>query len=134
MADVIEKDVTASRTNLTVTGSTETAVLVSPEVPVPVQSARVLVKAWAQFTTGAGATDVTPRLRRGNGITGTLICDAEPMLITNTAGNTEPVGIQAVDTVANVASVQYSFTVKQNIGAADGTFNQGVVEVEVLNG
>jgi hypothetical protein len=134
MADLVEKDVSTATGNVTITTTTEKVAITSPAVRVPLQTARVLVKGWAQVTTGADTTALTPRLRKGDAITGTLLGEANAEAVKAAAGSTEAVQCWAIDTVSNVDSVQYSFTVQQTGASADGTIVQSGIDVEVLNG
>lgn len=134
MADVVEKDALTASGNVAVATTTETVAITSPNVRVPLQSARVLVTAWCQLTTGADTTAVTPRIRRGSTTSGTLVGEANAETVKAAAGSTEPIVFTAIDTVSNVDSVAYSLTVQQTGATADGSVLQSGITVEVLNG
>jgi hypothetical protein len=115
--------------DVTATTTTETVVatLVIPAVPGPGYTVRL--RGNMQFTTGAGTTAVTPRIRRGTDATGTLIGEANA--VTATASTTIEVEHEETDTPGDVASVSYVLTIQQTAAAANGTALHGTLSATV---
>lgn len=134
MAELIEKEVAHSTTDVTVPTTTETVAITSPAVKIPVATCRVLVTAWCQLTSGAGTTTVTLRIRRGTTTGGTQIGEAIAEPLKTAAGSTEPFSIMVVDALANAASAEYVLTVQQAGATGNGTVVQAAIDVEVLGG
>ncbi len=134
MPELLEKAALTSVANVTVTTTTETVAIGSGRVQVPTVTAKIHIKAWCQLTLGTGTTTVTPRIRQGAGITGTLLGEATAEAIKTAAGSSEPFVLEATESVQDVESVEYAFTVQQAGASANGTVVQAGIEVEVLNG
>lgn len=134
MAEVLEKVVNTSATNVTLTTTSETVIISSGLLTMPFQTARAVIKAWAQLTTGAATTTVTPRVRRGTAVGGTLVGEANAITIGAAAGSNEQYFIMASEARAGEESVQYSLTLEQASATGDGTALQAGIEVEFLNG
>jgi len=134
MADIAEKGVTSRTTNVTLTTTTETAIVTSPLVPVPLATALIVIRAWVQLTTGAGTTGVTVRIRRGSDTTGTLVGEANVETAKAVAGSTEPFSITVSEARQDLHMAEYTLTLQQAAATADGTALQATIEVEVLNG
>ena len=132
MADVREVELTTQTADVTLTTTSETAIVNTPEVVVPAQTTRVLVLAWGQLTTGAGTTTVTPRIRRGTTTAGALVGEANAETVKAAAGSTEPFFIMASEERADVDRVQYVLTLAQAGATADGTALQAGIIVLVL--
>jgi len=132
MPEVYEVGYNHSTTDVTVTTTTETVAISSPEIKVPFQTARLLVMAWAQVTTGTGATALTARIRRGTTTSGALVGEANAETLKAAAGGTEPVFIIVQEDQAGVDSVQYSLTVQQTGATGDGTVLQAAILVLVM--
>lgn len=134
MPQIIEKDFTTDVTNITLVTTAETVIITSPPVKIPVATCRVLVKAWAQLTTGGSTTAVTPRIRRGTLVTDPLVGEANPISITSAAGGTDEYQIEVSEAFQNRENAQYVLTLQQTAAAANGSVLQAGIEVEVLNG
>jgi len=134
MPELVEKAVATTTTNVTLTTTAETVIVSSGRVPVPHHTCLVHIRAWAQLTTGAGTTAVTPRIRRGTNTTGTLVGEANAETIKVTAGGTEPFGVEAIERRSNQESVEYSLTLEQTGATGNGTALQAAIEVEILGG
>jgi len=118
-------------TDVVITTTTEKDVVYSGPVTVPRQTANVCIMAWAQVTTAASTTTITPRIRRGTGIAGTLVGEANPENVKAAAGSTEFVYELACEDRADVATVDYSFTVQTAAAGANGAALQGGIVVFV---
>ena len=132
MADVREVELTTQTTDVTLTTTTETAIVNTPEVVVPAQTTRALILAWGQLTTGAGTTAVTPRIRRDTTTAGTLVGEANAEAVKAAAGSTEPFFIIASEERADVDRVQYVLTLAQVGATGNGTALQAGIIVLVL--
>lgn len=117
--------------NVAVTTTTEISVVTSGPATAPRATVNVCVLAWAQLTTGAATTTVTPRIRRGTAATGTLVGEGTAVTIGAAAGSTEQYWVMACEDRSNVASVDYNLTLQQASATADGTALQGGILVLV---
>lgn len=117
--------------DVAVVTTTEKDVIYSGAVTAPRQTVNVCIIAWAQLTTGTMTTTVTPRIRRGTGITGTVVGEANAETILNTAGSTEKYYLMACEDRSDVASVDYSFTLQQASANGNGAALQGGILVFV---
>jgi len=134
MSELEEKAVNYITVNVTLVTTAETVVVSSGPVKVPRQTCKVLIKAWAQLTTGAATTTVTPRIRQGTAVTGALVSEANPEAVKAVAGSTEPMFIEATEERQNVDTVEYSLTLAQASATGNGTVLEAVIEVEILGG
>lgn len=91
----------------------------------------VQVRGWAQLTTGTNTTAVTPRIRRGTTVSGTLIDEGNPITIGAAAGSTEDFDIDVTDEGADLASASYVLTLEQTGASANGTCLQAGIEAYV---
>lgn len=117
--------------NVTLTTTTEMSVVSSGPALAPRQTVNVCVYAWAQLTTGAATTTVTPRIRRGTTTSGTLVGEANAITIGAAAGSTEQYVAMVCEDRANVGSVDYNFSLAQASATGDGTALQGGILVLV---
>jgi hypothetical protein len=94
---------------------------------------RAIVKGWVQFQTGAAATGITYRMRRGNGVSGPIIGGTTPTIPYNPnfVGDTTLIFTESLQ---NVEYADYSFTAQQQGAAGNGTAMLGSIEVELING
>jgi hypothetical protein len=134
MPELQEKAVNYSAANVTITTTTETAVVSSGRVPTPRHTCLVLVKAWCVLTNGTGTTAVTARIRRGTNTSGTLVSEANAEQIKTAAGSTEPYTVMATEERAGQESVEYTLTIQQTAATANGTVVAAAIEVEILGG
>jgi hypothetical protein len=134
MAEVLEKQVATTTSNVTLTTTGETVIISSGAVKVPSQTCLVHVRAWAQLTTGTGTTAVTPRIRRNTTTSGTLVSEANAETLKAAAGGTEPFMVEATERRSDQDTVEYSLTLQQTGASGDGTGLQAAIEVEILSG
>ena len=132
MTKIREAEIVQTGTSVTLTTTTENVAVSSGPVKTPLQTHRVVIIGWAQVTTGAGTTDMTPRIRRGTAITGALVGEANAEENKVVAAETEPVFIMAVEERAGEESVEYSLTVQQGGATGNGTIIQSAILVLVL--
>lgn len=134
MSEVLEKQISYSSGNVAVPTTDETTLLQSGAVQVPVHTCIVHVRAWGQMTSGVNATGITARLRRGPDGGSSVVGEANVTTLAAAAGGNEQVFIEAVERRENVSSVAYELSVQQAAATGDGTFLQGLIEVEILTG
>lgn len=116
--------------NVTLTTTAETVVATLDGVATG-RAANVRLYGWAQLTTGAATTTVTPRIRRGTAITGTLIDEGNPVTIGAAAGGTEEFSLNAVDEALDASGVSYVYTLQQAAATGNGTSLQASLRAEV---
>lgn len=134
MSQLVEKSVSEQAASVATVTSEEVVIATSPKVVVPMHTARILVKFWLAFASGANATVAAARIRRGATIAGTqlrlftnsLTADQDAIALTMEGSFTE--------TVANVDTVQYTLTMAFTNATGAGTIDGGIIEVDVLNG
>lgn len=119
-------------TDVTLTTTTENVAISSGPALVPTPDAIVCIFGWAQLTTGAATTTVTPAIRRGTAITGTLVGEATAITVGAAAGSNEQFTAMACEARSNVATVEYSFTLDQASATGNGTVLQAGILVFVL--
>lgn len=134
MSEVLEKQVKYSSANIAVSTTDEVGLMGSGDVPVGVQTCLVHIRAWCQMTSGTGTTGITARLRRGEAGNNVVVGEANGVTLAATAGGNEQVVVEAVERRENVGSVSYDFSVQQAGATGNGTFLQGLIEVEILTG
>ena len=115
-------------TTLVTTAETVVATLSGVSTP---RAVNVQLRGWAQLTTGTNTTAVTPRIRRGSTITGTLIGEANPVTIGAAAGSTEDFEVDVRDDGADIAAATYVLTLQQTGASANGSCVQAAIEAYV---
>lgn len=113
----------------TLTTTTETVVMTMPGVSTNGPGDQAFVSGSMAVTAGAAATGITVRVRRGTGITGTVIGTAE--IDSVTAATTEPFPFDAFDTPGDVANQQYVVTAQQVAATGNGTVIYGAAQVSL---
>lgn len=99
--------------------TTETVLATLPPVSTDGSVQRVQLQAFASFTTGAGTTGYTLRIRRGTGITGTVV--ATSGIIAAAASTLVAGGVDGLDAPGEVADQQYVLTVQLAGATGNGT-------------
>lgn len=82
------------------------------------------------FTAGTGTTAVVVRCRQTNLVTGTQV--GASCTVTLAAGNSATIPVDFIDAtqyINQAAGGQYVITIQQTGGTANGTVNEGTVEV-----
>jgi hypothetical protein len=118
-------------TAVTLTTTTENVAVSSGPVTATRPTVNVCVIGYAEVTTGADTTDLTPRIRRGTAITGTLVSEENDIDVQAAAGSTEQIMGMACEQRSNVATVEYSFTVDQVGATGNGSVVYAVIMVFV---
>lgn len=113
----------------TLTATTETVIMTLPGVSTNGAQDQVFVSGSMAVTAGTAATGVTVRVRRGTGITGTVIGTAEVDSVT--AATTEPFPFDAFDTPGEVAGQQYVVTAQQVAATGNGTAIYGAAQISL---
>lgn len=134
MAKILEKEVSYSGAALSLVTTTETVVVTTPRVKIPVVTCRAVIRAWFQFTSGAGTTGITVGIRRGPLVTDPVVGERNTLTISTAAASSEEHGICVSEELQNQEGVEYSLTVAQFAATGNGTILQAAVEVEILNG
>lgn len=122
------KGAVSSDTALVTTAETVVATVSGISTP---RAVNVQLRGWAQLTTGTNTTAVTPRIRRGTTITGTLIGEANPITLGAAAGSTEDFEVDVTDLGADVANATYVLTLQQTAASANGSCLQAAIEAYV---
>ncbi len=112
-----------SRTNVTITTTTERAVI-TIKVNGVRKGQHLLLTAWAQVLIGAATTTVIPQIREGRDtITGTPLMDAVAMHNKVVAGEIEAHSVMCT-AIAFQDEPVYTFTLKQASATGNGTVQQ----------
>lgn len=112
--------------NATVTTTTETVAAVLT-IPSDASADQIVqLSGMVDLLVGTGTTQLTCRIRRGNGITGTIVGTGEAQTVT--AGSTVQTGCEATDTPGLEAGQQYSLTVQQTAATGNATVNAASLE------
>lgn len=134
MPELEEKAVSTTLVGATLVTTTETVVVSSGPVKVPMATCLVHIRAWVQLLTGAGTTAVTARIRRGTTTGGALVGIGNAEALKATAGAIEPFVIEVTEQRQNMDVVEYSLTLQQTSATGNGTVGQAAIEVEILGG
>lgn len=132
MSELQEVGHNFTTTNVTLTTTTENVVVSSGRVILPRETHTLFVLGYAQLTTGAATTTVTPRIRRGTTITSTLIGEAHPEEVKAAAGSIEQFFHMVSEELGGRAEVEYSLTLSQVDATGNGTVVQAGILVLVL--
>lgn len=115
---------------VTLTTTTEAVAVTSDIVPLsPIGGEGYIIKGVVNVTTGTAATAVTIRVRQGTGITGTVVGNALTHTLAAGATASIPFSVQDFSAALTPPTAQYSVTVQQVAATANGTVNQGTIEV-----
>lgn len=106
--------------NTTITTTTETVVATLSGVSTPRKST-LFLQGWVQVTTGGSTTALTPRIRRGTDINGTLVCEATAVELAAAAGSEEEISISGEDAGVDLANGTYVLTLQATAAAANAT-------------
>jgi hypothetical protein len=134
MPEVLEMAAALATANVNVPTVSETAIVTSPFAKCSSPYLRAVVEAWAQLTLGTGTTAVTPRMHRGGDATGPVVGEVNAEQIKTAAGSTEPFYLMISEELANLDSVQYTFTLQQTAATGAGTALQAAIKVTLLSG
>jgi len=122
-----QQSITATTTtDTTVTTTTETVVATLSGLSTP-RKRDITLSGWAQMTTGTNTTGLTVRIRRGTGITGTLVGEANIEQIEAAAGSIEGIDITALDLGIDMSNGTYVLTIQQTAASADGSCVQAAL-------
>ena len=109
---------TQANTTIVTTAETVVATLSGVSTGRP---STVNLSGWVQVTTGGSTTALTPRIRRGTDITGTLVCEANAVELAAAAGSEEEISISGQDPGVNLSSGSYVLTLQATAAAANAT-------------
>lgn len=130
MADVREVGGVHATTNVVLTDGVETVAVSSGQIVLPSETATIWIVAFAQVTLAASTTGLIPRIRRGTTITGTAVGDA--VTIDVVASDIVQVNMMVSEDRASLGSVEYSLTLLDVAGGADGSILQSSILVFIL--
>lgn len=132
MADIREFEAASVTANVTLTTTTEEALVSIARITLPTDEARVVILGWFQITSGAGTTAITPRIRRGTTVSAALVGEANAVALGAAAGETEHLVIQVADELRLTDTVEYVLTVQQTGATGNGTALQAAIAVFVF--
>ena len=114
---------------VTVVTTAETVALTLPAVSTNGAQDQVFISGSLAMLLGTAATTATIRVRRGTGITGTVVGLAE--IDTAVPAETDPFPFDALDVPGEVAALAYVVTVQQASATANGsvTFCAGQISL-----
>lgn len=130
MSEVSEVEAGHATADTAIVTTAETVAVSTGEVLVGPGAKRVVLLGWAQVTTGAGATSVTPRIRRGTAVTDTLVDEANAQA--QAASTAAHLNIFAIDDDPGEGKFRYSLTVAQAGATGNGTISQAGILAIVL--
>lgn len=122
----------ASTTDVTLPTTAETVILTVRNVNASLGRILFDFDGHASVTTGAGATSVVTRVRRGTVIMGTLVGDAS--IITLGAAVQSPLRIVVTDTLEGAAGQSYVLTVQQTGATGNGAVTQAALRCDSRSG
>jgi hypothetical protein len=131
MSGILQKQQTTGAALVTVT-NTELLLAYSGRVEATFPTIRSIIKGWLQVALSAGTTGIILRLRRGNGIAGTLVAGGNTQTVT--ASTTVDASIKFSEQLLNVEFADYSLTIQTVAAGANSTINLASIEVETING
>ena len=130
MAELLEAEVGRRTTALAVVTTTEIVCATTAPLAPPRPGIRARLRGLVQLDSGTGTDGVTIRIRRGTTITGTLV--SEQIEEETTALLAETWVVSAVDTLGDVATVQYVVTIQQASASANGSVDNATIEVDLI--
>lgn len=107
----------------------ETAAITSPGVSTQFDGDVINIEGDVSVTTGASTTAVTVRVRRGNGVAGAIVGEAQPETLGAAVSATIP--FQFPDQPGAVSGQQYTVTVAQTAASGNGTINSSSITITV---
>lgn len=121
----------AQATPITVTTTAETLVAYTGRVECNLPTLTSIIEGWLSITTGTGVTALVLKLRRGDGITGTVVATAT---VFNTASQLVEHSIKFSEQLINQEYADYSLTVTQTGATGNGSITNGHVMCSQING
>jgi hypothetical protein len=131
MSSILQKQVATGVALVTVT-NTELLLAYSNRMEANLATMRAIIKGWFQIVLSAATTGMITRIRRGNGITGTVVAGGNTQTVT--ASTTIDADIWFSESLVNVEFADYSLTVQTVAAGANSTINIAQIEVESING
>lgn len=132
MADIQEVGFNYTQDNVAIVGTTETAIITTPRTSLVRQTMTAFVLGWVQMITGTNTTTVSPRLRRGATIAGTLISENNAEGIKVAVGVVETFLAMAIEELSNIAEVRYTLSAAQAGATANGATRQQALIVLLM--
>lgn len=116
-------------TDVPLVNAAETAAIVTNPVSSSLDGDQIAIAGSLNILTGASVTGIVIRIRRGNGVAGTVVGDTPPYTIGAAASVEIP--FNATDSPGPVAGQQYTVTVVQTAGSTNGTVTRSSATVTV---
>lgn len=132
MSSILQKQIGLANGNPSLVTTAELAAAYSGRVEVPLPTVRAIIKGWAFLQTGNTVTGVVLRIRRGLGVTGTVIAGGP--ILTAAAGVLVDTSIKWAESLNNAEFADYTLTVTQIGATSNGTIQYASIEVELING
>ncbi len=130
MAELLEVGIGRRIVALAVVTTAETVAATSEALAPPRPGVRAVIRGLVQFDSGADTTAITVRIRRGTIATDPLVSEA--IAEETTAALAETWVVSAVDTLGDVATVQYVVTIQATAATANGTIDNATIEVDLI--
>jgi hypothetical protein len=121
-----------SATDTAVVTTTETVAITTPLMRINRNSAIVMIAAWAQLLLGTATTTVTPRIRRGDAITDTIVVGSDTIAIQSAVATNAQYQLIGFAQPLAEQVLRYSLTLAQVSATANGTIVQaGIFAIAV---
>jgi hypothetical protein len=115
-------------TDTPVVTTAETAAVVSDPLTGSTDGAKYTISGVINITAGTATTAVVIRVRRGNGVAGTLVGETEPHTLAAGAQANIPYGV--TDFPGAVGSQQYTASVVQTAATGNGAINNAYITIQ----
>jgi len=132
MSNVLQKQVGLAAAAVTLTTTAETLLAYSGQVRINNQTMRLIIKAWCQIAASANTTGIILRIRRGNGISGTVVAGGFTQAAA--ASVTDDFKLEFAEQIVNAEFADYSLTAQMVAATANSTANLAQIEAEAING
>ena len=132
MSQVFSADSVNAYVNTTLTLTTETTAITGNFLSPPFQNAKASVKGLIYFTTGAGTTSVTIRVRRNPNAESVNLSGLSNLNVSAPATYAMP--FQVADPIPDARPVQYTVTVQQNGATGNGNITFASIETMLISG
>lgn len=134
MPAIIQKQAADAAAAVTLVTTAETVLIYSGRCELTFPTMRAIARGWLQIVYGTGTTGVILRIRRGNGLSGTVLAGGNTETAGVAAAAVADLSIQASESVAGNEFADYTLTAQQVAATANGTVNLAHIEVETING
>lgn len=112
----LRSQASVNQSNQTVVTTAETAIATLPGISLNDASESIYLRGSAIITIGTAGVTAELQVRRGNGITGSIVSVSKP--VTVTAAAVAQLAVECIDTPGHLAGGQYTLTV--TVASASG--------------